>query len=437
MLSLNVDFNKVTGKIKPMHGVGQPPFQGIDFSMTEYLAKAGVPFSRLHDVGGMYGNNVFVDIPNLFRDFSADETDPDSYDFAFTDLLMKALDENGIEPFFRLGVTIENYHKVKAYNIYPPADNLKWAKICEGIIKHYTQGWANGYFYDIKYWEIWNEPDNEPEIENNSMWKGTKEQYFELYKTASVYLKSKFPDLKIGGYSSCGFYAMDNGRRVKAANSSERAEYFIEFFEDFLEFVRENNCPLDFFSWHSYDNIQKNKAYAAYARQKLDEYGFTKTESICNEWNCSPESRGTAMHAAIVCAMMVMFQNTSLDSAMFYDARFGTSIYGGLFNPLTEEPFPAYYGFCAYNELYKLENQIECTPCDADGIYCMAAAKGNKKAVLIVNTNTDDTELNTDFTDEFIAYITDGSRNMEKYCTDGGNVIIPKESFVLFKSENR
>ena len=85
-----------------MHGVGQPPFEGMDFSMVQYLADAGMPYARLHDVGGAYGRNVFVDIPNLFRDFSADETDPASYDFAFTDCLMKALADNGVEPFFRL-----------------------------------------------------------------------------------------------------------------------------------------------------------------------------------------------------------------------------------------------------------------------------------------------------------------------------------------------
>ena len=49
-----------------------------------------------------------MDIPNIFRDFDADPDDPEAYDFAFTDLLIKALVENGVEPFFRLGVTIEN-----------------------------------------------------------------------------------------------------------------------------------------------------------------------------------------------------------------------------------------------------------------------------------------------------------------------------------------
>ena len=62
------------GKIKPMHGVGQPPIQGTDFSMFRYLNEAGIPFSRLHDVGGWFGGNLWVDIPNIFRDFNADAT---------------------------------------------------------------------------------------------------------------------------------------------------------------------------------------------------------------------------------------------------------------------------------------------------------------------------------------------------------------------------
>ena len=34
-------------------------------------------------------------------------------------------------------------------------------------------------------------------------------------------------------------------------------------------------------------------------------------------------------------AMMLAAQNSPLTGAMFCDARLGTSIYGGLFNPLT------------------------------------------------------------------------------------------------------
>ncbi len=66
---ITVDFMREMGFIKPMHGVGQPPFIGIDFSMCDYLKKAHIPYSRLHDVGGPFGGNLYVDIPNIFRTF--------------------------------------------------------------------------------------------------------------------------------------------------------------------------------------------------------------------------------------------------------------------------------------------------------------------------------------------------------------------------------
>lgn len=382
--------NNVIGKIKPMHGVGQPPIIGIDCSMFDYLSDASIPYSRLHDVGGAYGGGRYVDIPNLFRDFNADPDDPEAYDFAFTDLIMEELVKRDVEPFFRLGVTIENYAHIKAYHIYPPADNLKWAKICEGVIRHYTQGWANGYHYDIKYWEIWNEPDNYEDPMENCMWRGTMEQYFDLYRVASKYLKMKFPNLKIGGYASCGFYAIADSN-PQWANCSTRFDYFIEFFHKFLSFVKENDCPLDFFSWHSYESIENNKKFAEYARRRLDEEGFEQVEHTLNEWNCRPEKYGTIEHAAVTAGMMLALQDTSLDSAMFYDARCGSGCYSGLFNPLNRKPHPAYYVFVAFGELYRRKNQVEVTV-GMEGVYAVAA-KDNDGCLVISNTNNHEVPL--------------------------------------------
>ena len=126
MAKITVDFNKIIGKIKPLHGIGQPPMaranQRVDTTAFRLLKDAGIPYSRLHDVGGAYGNNRFVDIPNIFRDFSKDPYDEKSYHFAFTDILIKDLMENDCEPVFRLGVTIENQCFIKAYRINPPKD---------------------------------------------------------------------------------------------------------------------------------------------------------------------------------------------------------------------------------------------------------------------------------------------------------------------------
>ncbi len=384
MSTLVVNMEQKIGAIKPMHGVGQPPFLGIDYSHFTYLKEAHIPFSRLHDVGGPYGRFQYVDIPNIFRDFEADPSDPAAYDFSFTDGLIAALVENEVEPFFRLGVTIENWVHINAYRIYPPKDYHKWARICEGIIRHYNEGWAEGYHYNIRYWEIWNEPDNYEEVMENCMWRGTKEQFFEFYHVAATYLKEKFPHLKIGGYGSCGFGALD-GSYTADAHSSPRFQYFITFFDAFLKYIKEHGSPMDFFSWHSYNGVAQNKMYAEYARRRLDEAGYTHTETTCNEWHFYPKIKGTMEHAAYNTAMLIAFQDSPLDSAMFYDARIGLSNFGGLFHPMKCTPHPLYYGFLCFGELYQLGTQIEVKT-DSEQMYVCAAANDNEGGLLIVNT---------------------------------------------------
>ena len=63
---ISVDFNRKKGDFKPMHAIGQPPMTGLSNSMFHYLTRAGIPYSRLHDVGGWMGGGLYVDIPNLF-----------------------------------------------------------------------------------------------------------------------------------------------------------------------------------------------------------------------------------------------------------------------------------------------------------------------------------------------------------------------------------
>ena len=125
MTRISGDFRRTDGMVKPMHGVGNAPLLGTDDKLFHFLGEAGIPFSRLHDTGGRYGGGCFVDIPNVFRNWDADPDREDSYDFAFTDWLLTALHRQGVEPFYRLGVTIENSWSIKAYHIFPPADPLK------------------------------------------------------------------------------------------------------------------------------------------------------------------------------------------------------------------------------------------------------------------------------------------------------------------------
>ena len=60
---IHVDFSQIRGEVKPMHGVGQPPFYMDEFELFSYLKEAGIPYSRLHDVGGWMGGGIIRGYP--------------------------------------------------------------------------------------------------------------------------------------------------------------------------------------------------------------------------------------------------------------------------------------------------------------------------------------------------------------------------------------
>ena len=405
MATLKVDFSKEQGPIKRMHEVGQPPFTGgfrcFNFEPLRYLNDANISYARLHDVYGPYGSNRFVDIPNIFRDFDADAEDPESYDFAFTDALLEGMAEYGIKPIYRLGVTIENQFHIKAYHIYPPKDFKKWAQICEHIIRHYNEGWADGFHYGIEYWEIWNEPEN-GEPGNNQMWLGTNEQFYELYHTAASHLKECFGDkIKVGGFAPCTPYWLffepeKYGLDLPKMEENARGIHRRDFVRGFFEYIKERSTPLDFFTWHAYLDVAELVECAKFYDSFLKEYGFEGIETHLNEWNGEHKKiqRCNSYASSQAAATMLAMQNTSTDMLCYYDARYGgeNSTYGGFFNPLTREPSCTYYSFVAFGKLYALGKQAECIS-DTDGIYAVAATNGEKKALMIANITGEDQAL--------------------------------------------
>ena len=407
--TLKVNFDHLQGTFRAMHGVGQPPLTGISNTLFYYLKRAGIPFSRLHDVGGWMGQNLYVDIPNIFRDFSKDVNDPESYDFKFTDKIITGLIENGCEPYFRMGVTIENAHMLKSYRIFPPADFQKWAEICEHIIRHYNEGWAEGFHYNITYWEVWNEPDDCYVNETAAMWKGTPEEFYRLYSTTAIHLKKCFGNsIKVGGYGHCGLYQYKKDVDLDGIRDEDNIyDFTINFHHGFLRHLKEVNAPLDFFSWHVYDNCHpstKNdfteiKNHAEYIRKVLDKYGFTECEHHLNEWNIKTDRyhRDAPIAASRTLAFMQLMQQSSTDVMCFYDAGLGFSDYRCLINPDNAVPYRTYYSFMMFNTLYTLKNQVECVS-SLDGVFASAAREGSKGAIVLSNPTENTVKLELDIT---------------------------------------
>ena len=394
--TIKTDLNKPIKKMKPMHGGGQPPMAGRQFNdMMHYLTEAGIPYSRLHDVGGVFGGGRFVDIPNIFRDFEADVYDPASYDFTFTDVLLKNLVEAGVEPYYRLGITIENQAEIKAYYTHPPKDYEKWVRICEHIIRHYTEGWADGFHYNIRYWEIW----NEPEVQREMMWCGTFEEYYRLYDVTAKHLKACFPHLMIGGYASCGFYAIAPKNGLDPVTNlpgtippSEHEQKLMRFFDGFFAYIKEHRSPIDFFSWHTYTNISRVAIMDEWLHNKLEELGYGGLETHLNEWNPYANEFGTAHHSAEITAMMLGLQHGHTDLCCIYDMRVSTAPYCPLFDIRNKKPIHGYYALAAFNRLYRLGTQVE-TCCDNDRLYAVAASNGTQHAMLLSNLTGEALEL--------------------------------------------
>ncbi|MBO4670503.1 MAG: hypothetical protein J5640_01480 [Bacteroidales bacterium] len=389
---VTIDTSAVEGPIKPMNAVNNGPLadskqQKADFKILN------IPYSRTHDASeGYYGQRV-VDVSDIFPDFCKDPDKASSYDFRETDVYIKALVDAGSEPFYRLGQTIENQTAAK-YNIYPPKDYKKWAKICEHIIMHYNEGWADGFHYGIRYWEIWNEADLD---QSSGRWKteprtwgGSIEEFHKFYAVAAKHLKERFPGLKIGGPSYC---------RIQGTKT---------YFPQFFEYMRDNKVPIDFISWHKYGS--EPSVYlleASMIREWMREYGYSDAELILNEWNYrrfkgnapgSPNEyynedvRYSLKGAAFAAATMSAMQDAPVDMLMYYDYR-PLSGWCGFYRYPTLERLPTYYAFYAWSKL----SGSECS-CKIEGgagdIYAVASVKDGKTVLMLTRYDGDNNACN-------------------------------------------
>jgi hypothetical protein len=432
---VNIDMADSIGTIRPLHGGNLGPVSALKvLDFTDFFKECKIPLIRLHDAP--WFNTYAVDISTIFRDFREDPSDPDNYDFRQTDDYIAAVLNSGAKIMYRLGESIE-WTKRK-YNVNPPKDFEKWAAICCGIIRHYNEGWANGFHYNIKYWEIWNEPDGKPKDSTApSTWMGSPEQYYELYGTAARAIKKSFPDIKVGGPVVARPITYKNGKDVVAG-----------FVTGFLDYCRKNSLPLDFFSWHRYDhNPWKLAQLPAMMRETLDQHGFTGTESILDEWNYTPPStiwatypRGeervkwynqqtSAKGGAFLADVLMLLQDEPVDQTTFYTTTNGAY---GLFSDLGEIHKYA-YAFKAFAWLVNNTPVRLKTSHDKNDslVICAGANKDRTEANILISNFTGsskemDIRLDHSFFDRPVKY--------ELYAVDEKNSLTMIKSAQLKKS---
>ena len=408
-VTLTADFGTETGKIRPeLHSSGFGPTICSQTAQDLADVKAmGFRYARTHDWALVNPNERVCDYFHIFPLMHLDAKDPANYVFGPTDYLLKRTrEEAGLDIFYRLGTSIEHSGKKIHFNALIPEDFGKVAETFAGTVRHYNRGWANGHRWNVKYWEIWNEPDG-----CNNMWclPGGDESGHELkapgdkakfekrralfvkfFVTVLKRLKSEFgEEVKVGGPAMCSWRE--------------------HWFRPILQACKEAGVAPDFLSWHGYANrpMQFNDD-AEKARKLCDEFGFTKCELIVNEWHyfgyddyswvdlqrCSdpavkariwtgPRSHNGIHSACFTLAALANLQRSKLDQAYYYGCRH-TGSWG--FKDEHQAKYKVFYALKIFGDLVK-KYPVMCA--SVSEVYyttlAVKSADGAKKALLVVD----------------------------------------------------
>lgn len=348
---VSVDFAAPAGTLRPeLHAAHwrsryatAPQKQAWD---AQNLAKLHLSAWRSHDAALVSGGQRVVDTHFVFPLLRLDPSKPENYYFDATDKLLRSVrEENGMEVFYRLGSSIEHTRDANAANTLDPADHARYAEALAGIVRHYTRGWADGFRWDIRYWELFNEPDIKP------CWRGSKERFVDLFVVCLKRLKSEFPELKVGGPALAW---VDE-----------------PFLRDLLAACRKAGVKPDFVSWHWYGVDPDEPArQCRQVKAVCESCGFGDVELILDEWHFLAENSWTAIRgnaeewlrthtgpasmngtdsAAFTLAVEAKMQDSGLSRAFFYGCGFDWD--WGYFDVLARRYAKPFYALQAMGEL--------------------------------------------------------------------------------------
>ncbi len=352
----------------PMKGNVKPARTNL---LTQQIRALEIPETRFHDVVADNAGIQLVDVSRIFPLFRADENDPLNYDFRPTDLYLARARELGGELEFRFGEQIE--HQAEQFQVRPPTDIEKWARICVNIARHYNDGWANGYKWNIRRFSVWEEPDNDRLLTDAT--KGNYEKcYFRMYAAVARGIKSRWPEAHVGGPNSCAVGGP---------------------FEKFVRYCAAERLPLDFAAFTSY--FRKTEVFfdqVRRARALLDKHGFAKTELEVSEWHRGPEDWGMSARdydrylADLTGLSAVAYHEAVLTQGqvepvdhMFYYMMHGPM---GVFSRSGSKPYPAYYGLRNFAEAVHGAVRVPGPVQPAPGWYALATRRNDGSVRLLL-----------------------------------------------------
>ena len=170
------------------------------------------------------------------------------YNWTTLDRIFDTYKELGITPYVEIGFMPEalsshpepyRHHWPKGPLFtgwaYPPNNYKKWSELIYQWVRHSVERYGRSSVEQWE-WEVWNEPDI-------GYWRGTPEEYFELYDYTAAAVKRALPQARVGGPATTG-------------PASPRAARFLRGFLTHCVSGRnyatgKTGAPLDFIAFHA------------------------------------------------------------------------------------------------------------------------------------------------------------------------------------------
>jgi xylan 1,4-beta-xylosidase len=308
--------------------------EGLRAGWLEQLAMVrqacGFQYVRFH---GLFHDDMFV-----YRMIDGREV----FNFQYVDELFDRMLAIGVKPFVEFGFCPSDLASQLGTvfwwkgNGSPPKDYAKWAELIERTMRHWVERYG---LEELRSWyyEVWNEPNLHP------FFKGTKSQYFELYKVTARAVKAVDAQLRVGGPATSNFVpdARFAGETedvfqhavVVNAKSIDALDWRPVWVEEFLRFCKREGLPVDFVSCHPYPTdwaldshgetvkqtrgIDATKTDLARIRDIVRASPYPEAEIHLTEWSSSPSPRDCT-HDYPQAATFVV--KTNLESAGLVDS---------------------------------------------------------------------------------------------------------------------
>lgn len=355
--------------------------RGDWMSHLDYLQEhIGFGYVRFH---GVFHGDMFV--------YAEIDGAVDPY-FQYVDLVFDGLLQRGIRPFVELGFAPPELARETGTvfwwgaNGSPPVDLDKWSALVARTVEH----WVGRYGIDEVlqwYFEVWNEPNLDP------FFRGTRSEYFELYRASVTAVRSVDQRLRVGGPATSNFVpdarfageTEDLAEHETVINSTDldSLEWKPVWLTEFLQFCHDNQLPVDFVSSHPYPTdwaldehsqgrkltrgVDATPSDLATLRRMVDASPFPAAEIHLTEWSSSSSPRDYT-HDYLQAATFIVRSNLRsiglVDSLaywvftdIFEESGAGQEPFHGGFGMITQHGIPK-PSFHAYRMLTQLGDSL-------------------------------------------------------------------------------